>query len=210
MFPWNAHRIVLHIFAFSFLSIARPAIADDKLSLRLDGQPGSLMEADPGFTGWNFGITAGAGFGTRALGSSRPHDLAIASVHVGRLARSETPFFRHFELAAELWSGVQMNPRSAYLVGFTPTVRYHFLPFSAFDPFIDAGVGVTGTDIGRPDLSTTFQFNIHGGPGFHWRLHPDLAFTFQARYVHLSNARIHTPNLGVNSFVFSGGITWFF
>ncbi len=161
-------------------------------------------------TNWNMGFTLGAGFGVSDMGSAESHHLTAATLHVGKLLESGRPLLRHVELAGELWSGAQFHPDSAYLVGLTPVARYHFLPGSRLDPFIDGGAGVTATDIGRPDLSTTFEFNLQAGVGFHWVLRKNLALTFDGRYIHLSNAGIDQPNHGVNSFLFSSGLTWFF
>jgi hypothetical protein len=160
------------------------------------------------------GFTLGTGFGLNAMGSTRAHDLAIGTLHVGKLLTSDQaalePLLRHVELAGEFWGGAQYHPDTAYLVGLTPVVRYHLLPGSRLDPFLDGGAGVTATDIGHPDLSTVFEFNLQAGAGFHWVLRRHLELTFQTRYMHLSNAHIDTPNLGVNSVLFSGGLSWFF
>lgn len=190
------------------------ASAQDALSLSptLSLQPES---APPPFpeqsasqsTNWNVGLTMGAGFGLSAMGSTVAHDLAVATLHIGKRLASEKPILRHVEVGGELWTGAQYHPDRAYLVGLTPIVRYHFMPGSRWTPFIDGGAGVTATDIGRPDLSTIFEFNLQAGAGFHWTLRQDMAFTFQARYIHLSNAHIDTPNLGVNSLLFSVGLT---
>jgi hypothetical protein len=59
-------------------------------------------------------------------------------------------------------------------------------------------------------LSSTFEFNLQAGPGLRWVLRQNLAFTLQARYLHVSNARINIPDFGVNTFLFSGGLTWLF
>jgi len=182
-------------------------------TLSLAAVPASpALPEPPAFlpTNWNIGFTLGAGFGVSAMGTTEAHHLTAATLHVGKLSASEVPSLRHVELAGEFWSGAQFRPDTAYLVGLTPIVRYHFLPNSSLDPFFDGGAGVTATDIGHPDLSTTFEFNLQAGPGFRWVLRQKLAFIFQARYIHLSNARIQTPDLGVNSFLFSGGLTWVF
>ena len=186
------------------------AIILPKLSLEAAPASPALPEP-PAFltTNWNVGFTLGAGFGVSAMGSTEAHHLTAATLHIGKLLASEGPFLRHVELAGELWSGAQYHPDTAYLVGLTPALRYHLLPGSRLDPFFDAGAGVTATDIGHPDLSTTFEFNLQAGAGFHWILRKNMAFTFDARYIHLSNAHIDTPNNGVNSFLFSGGLTWF-
>jgi hypothetical protein len=164
----------------------------------------------PGFTNWTAGFTLGAGRGLNAMGSTQAHDLAIAAFRVGRLLDSERPLIRHLELAGELWTGAQFHPDTAYVAGLTPMLRYRLLPGSRWTPFLDAGAGVTATDIGHPDLSTTFEFNLQAGGGLQWRWRRNAALLFQARYMHLSNASMDTPNLGVNSLLFSAGATWFF
>ncbi len=201
-------------FAISLWVCSAPAQDSHFLSSTLSLETAPVSPALPEAraflsTNWNIGLTMGAGFGVSAMGSSVAHDLTVTTLHVGKLLESERPFLRHVELAGELWSGAQYHPDTAFLVGLTPVVRYHFLPGSRLDPFLDGGAGITATDIGRPDLSTTFEFNLQAGAGFHWVLWKNMAFTFQARYIHLSNAHIDTPNLGVNSFLFSGGLTWF-
>jgi hypothetical protein len=113
-------------------------------------------------------------------------------------------------LAGELWGGGQYHPDRDYVVGLTPVVRYHFLPKARFTPFIDGGAGVTATDIRHPDLSTAFEFNVQAGTGFHWTLRRNLAFTCLARYLHMSNASMDSPNHGVNAVLFSAGLTRFF
>jgi len=165
-------------------------------------------------TNWNVGFTLGAGFGVKAMGSTQAHGLTAASIHVGKLLVSDSPtpgpVFRHLELAGELWGGAQYHPETAGLAGFTPIARYHLLPGSRLAPFLDAGAGVTGTDIGHPDLSTRFEFNLQAGGGIQWFWRENLALTLQARYLHISNAGIDSPNEGVNTFLFSGGMSWFF
>ena len=70
--------------------------------------------------------------------------------------------------------------------------------------------GVTGTSIGPPDLSGTFEFNLQATIGVRWFLRDDLALTGEVRYLHMSCAGIHSPNLGANSVPIMVGLTWFF
>jgi len=203
------------LFVISLWACSVPAQDSHFLSPTSSLEPAPALPALPEThaflsTNWNLGLTLGAGFGVTAMGSSQAHHLTAATVHLGKLLESDISFLRHVELAGELWSGAQYHPDTAYLVGLTPVVRYHFLPGSRLDPFLDGGGGVTATDIGHPDLSTTFEFNLQAGIGFHWVLWKNMALTFDARYIHLSNAHIETPNNGVNSFLFSSGLTWFF
>lgn len=186
----------------------------------LAGQPGdspsdpSVLTTPARSDLWNAGFTLGTGLGDSILGSRQSHDLAIGAVHAGKMAWSEDstscPFLHRLEVAGEAWGGAQYNPEPGYVAGLTPFFRYHARPGARWDPFFDAGAGVTLTDIGEPDLSTKFEFNLQAGAGIHWRVAEQMALTVQARYIHLSNAGIDFPNGGVNSFVFSGGLTWFF
>ena len=179
-------------------------------NLTLEASPTILEAPTSAATNWNVGLTFAGGFGVAAMGSRVAHDVATTTLHAGKLPQTEHPFFSHIEWGGELWGGGQFNPESAYLVGFTPILRYHFLPKGRFAPFVDGGAGVGATDIMHPDLSTTFEFNLQAGAGFHWCLRKDLALTFQARYLHISNAGLDTPNNGVNTFLFGAGLTRFF
>jgi len=60
------------------------------------------------------------------------------------------------------------------------------------------------------DLGTTFEFNLQAGAGTHFFVQKDLALTFQYRFIHLSNAGMEFPNLGVNTSTFLLGFSWFF
>ncbi len=191
-----------------------PQSASNNPSLQAPAaSPAATLPSEGLLTNWNLGFTLGTGPGLSAFGSSEAHDLAIATLHVGAplVSHDHTfgPFIRHLEVAGEFWTGAQYHPNTAYLVGLTPFLRYHLMPDARWSPFFDAGAGVTATDIRHPDLSTIFEFNLQGGAGFHYKLSQKTAFTFQGRYIHLSNARLDTPNLGVNSLVFSAGLTWF-
>lgn len=110
----------------------------------------------------------------------------------------------------EVFGEVQCKPRSAYLVGLTPALRYDFGTGTRWVPFFDAGAGVTATDIGRPDLGGTFQFNLQAGPGLHWLVGKNTVLTLQYRCLHLSNASMENPNHGVNTSVLYAGVGWLF
>lgn len=162
----------------------------------------------------NVGIAAGAGFGGAVMGSNERHDLALAYGHFGWIATdplAEARFYEgSLELYGEVFGGFQYDPESAYLVGLTVGPRYYFTGMKRWVPFVDAGAGVSATDIGEPDLSTTFEFNLAVGVGTFYFLREDLALTFRARGIHLSNADIEEPNDGVNSLLFLIGVNWVF
>jgi lipid A 3-O-deacylase len=137
------------------------------------------------------GFALGAGFGTKVFGSSQTHDLALASGSFGWVFTdvvAEDKWWRgNWEWLNELFSGGQFNDKSRYFVGAMTGLRYNFATGTRWVPFVDGGVGLSGTDMGRPDLGQPFEFNVQAGVG-----------------------GMSDVNKGVNTQMFEGGITWFF
>lgn len=160
------------------------------------------------------GAVAGAGLGVKAFGSKQAHDLAVFGVSYGKIisdVKGQGHWYRgNWDLRAELFGGGEFSPSSEYLIGAAPHIRYQFATGSRFIPFVDLGAGVSSTDIGPPDLGGRFQFNLQAGVGVNYFLRPNLALSVESRFLHLSSARISTPNLGVNSTLFLAGVSWFF
>lgn len=159
-------------------------------------------------------LLAGGGFGMEILGSEHVHDWVLGSLQFGWVftdVLAEDHWYRgNWELMADLFGGQQFSPDHAYLIGAAPLLRYDFATGSRWIPFFDFGAGATATDIRNGDLSTTFEFNLQAGAGTHFFLRNNLALTFQYRFIHLSNAGIEFPNLGVNNSTFLLGLAWFF
>jgi lipid A 3-O-deacylase len=160
------------------------------------------------------GVVAGAGLGMEVFGSSSTHNLALAGVSYGKVCsgvQAADKFYRgNWEWRLELLGGSQFHPNAAYLVGLTPHLRYNLATGTRWVPFVDIGVGVTATDIGEPDLGGVFQFNLQGAAGVNYFLREHLALGAELRLLHLSSARINTPNLGVNTCLALLGMNWYF
>ncbi|MBI5384220.1 MAG: acyloxyacyl hydrolase [Verrucomicrobia bacterium] len=160
------------------------------------------------------GVTAGAGPGMTVFGTKHAHDIALGGVSYGKMwgdVKGEGHWWRgNWEWHAELFAGSEFNPRTEYLVGLAPHIRYNFATGTRWVPFLDAGGGVTATDIGKPELGGAFQFNLQPGLGVNYFVKPNLALSAECRWLHLSSARISTPNLGVNTCLFIVGLNWFF
>ncbi len=109
-----------------------------------------------------------------------------------------------------MFSGAQFNHDNHYFVGGTTGLRYNFVTGTRWVPFIDGGVGLSGTDIHHPDLGQTFEFNVQVGVGTHYFFRDDTAVTLQYRWLHFSDAGMTRVNEGVNTQMFEGGLTWFF
>jgi len=160
------------------------------------------------------GIAAGGGIGLRVFGGTKSHDIVLGAVDVGTMLSGPVAkdhwWCGNLELMGELFGGQQIKPKSAYLVGVSPILRYNFATGSRLVPFFGAGAGLSLTDIRHPDLSTDFEFNVQVHCGMHYFFKPNVAATFEARFLHLSNAGIDSPNEGVNTGVALVGVNWFF
>ena len=160
------------------------------------------------------GFGLGAGDGIQVLGGRQSHDLALASVYYGYMLGSVVGsghWYRgNWELRGELFSGAQFSPSTESLVGLTPHLRYNFATGSRWIPYADIGAGVSATSIGQPDLSGTFEFNLQAATGVRWFIRDNLALGLEARYLHMSCAGIHPPNLGLNNVNGMLSLTWFF
>lgn len=160
------------------------------------------------------GFNVGGGFGVAAFGSSLAHDLVLGSINVGRMLSGvvapDSRFAGNWELSGEVFGGSQMRPEYSYVVGGTGLIRYNFVTGSRWVPYLNAGVGMVATDIGRPDLGSVFNFDPQAGIGTHFFFKENVAVTVDLRWLHMSNAGIKQPNHGVNTTMFSLGLNWFF
>ncbi|MGO8990850.1 MAG: acyloxyacyl hydrolase [bacterium] len=160
------------------------------------------------------GGTFGAGFGIRVFGTSVDHDLALASANLGwvftDVMASDKWYRGNLELLVELFGGEQFKPNDRYFIGLTPLLRYNFATGSRWVPFVDAGAGVSSTNIDDRDLTGNFQFNLQGGVGTHYFLSDRTALTVQYRWLHFSDAHTRLPNNGTNTEMFQVGVSWFF
>jgi hypothetical protein len=162
----------------------------------------------------SLGLSAGAICGDEIFGSRQAHDLALVSLAYGHMlgpVRGEDRWYHgNAEFRLELFTGSQFSPNNEWLVGLTPHLRYHFATGTRWVPFVDAGMGVTATGIGAPDLSGTFEFNLQAGGGVQWFITDTVALSLETHYVHWSCAGISRPNLGLNGVAGMLGVTVFF
>jgi lipid A 3-O-deacylase len=165
-------------------------------------------------TAQSLSFELGVAPGLALLGSRQAHDLALASLSYGHMlcgVLAEDHWFRgNWEIRGELFGGAQYSPTADWIVGLTPHLRYNFATGTRWMPFVDGGAGVTATEIGPPDLSGTFEFNLQANCGLHWLIRDNLALTFETGYMHLSCAGIHKPNQGLNCVKGMLGLSWFF
>ena len=200
-------------------------VADDQKASLSKGPKLSLGSESSGI--WNStvgnGFKPGAleiggalalGIGMRVLLSERAHDLALAKVHFGWMftdVQAEDKWYRgNWELLGEIFGGFQYQPDVDYVVGIGPMLRYNLATRTPWVPFLNVGGGLSATSIRDSDLSTTFEYQLQGGGGTHYFVRENVALTLEYRFLHISNAGIKYPNLGVNTSVIYLGVSWFF
>lgn len=216
------HRLgrwgLLLLLTTSFPTVASSASPDAEPSSGLFASSPSLWEAGVG-NGFRAGakevdISAGWGLGLTVFGTKKHHNWVIGELDFGWVFTdvvAKDHWYRgNWELLAEIFGGEQLHPGTAYLIGGGPHFRYNFATGTRWVPFFDFGGGVTATDIRNGELSTTFEFNLQAGAGVHYFIKDNLSLTFQWRYIHLSNADLKQPNVGVNNSSFLFGASWFF
>jgi opacity protein-like surface antigen len=168
-----------------------------------------------GFNGhtWSVGAMMGAGPGLRVFGSSEYHGLAVGNVNAAWILPefAQHSFFAgNLEFRGELFGGAQFAPETRYLTGLTIMARYDFATGRRWVPFFDIGAGPSATDIGLPDLGETFEFNVQIGAGTYYFIRKNTALSLEYRWFHISDAGLSAVNLGSNTQMIQGGVTWFF
>jgi len=198
---------------------ANPARAAFDSTFRLSQAPDQVLVngAGEGFRNGTseLSLSLGAAFGLGTYIGHLNHDFVAASIGYGRMlggVLGGSHWYRgNLEILGELSFAEQYGPKDDYLVMLTaPLLRYDFATGTRWSPFVEAGFGPSATDIGNPDLSTPFEFNIQGGVGLHYFWNQHQTIMAQCRFLHLSNAGFGQPNQGVNSCLFLIGTSRFF
>ena len=93
-----------------------------------------------------------------------------------------------------------------YMVGVVPLGARYNAGSGPIRPYFQLGVGLGWTDLTRLDeIDRRFNFLIQGSVGLRGAVTETQAWTFEARYSHVSNAGTVLPNLGLNCLVFLAG-----
>ncbi|HAV61792.1 MAG TPA: hypothetical protein DCY13_05450 [Verrucomicrobiales bacterium] len=154
------------------------------------------------------------GLGTDQGGSRVNHDLWLGQLLLGTIlmepCRPNRWYGGNLELTGQLIGGAQDHPEPAFFVAGNVGLRYHLSAIGRVVPFLTASIGISGTDIGEPDLSGTFQFNEQVGGGLRYFLSERRAIVLEYFFQHISNGSTSLPNHGANSHMFSLGFAWLY
>jgi lipid A 3-O-deacylase PagL len=147
-----------------------------------------------------WGLQAGYGFSFSPNGGRSHEYLFLFEPNVGiRLGA-------RFEYVAEAHFARYFSPEGS-MVGVVPVgARYNAPSRGAIRPYFYVGVGLGWTDLTQLDeIDRRFNFLIQGSVGLRGAVTETQAWTFEARYSHVSNAGTELPNLGLNCLVFLAG-----
>jgi len=90
-----------------------------------------------------------------------------------------------------------------------PMFAYHFNLGNRLVPYIEGGVGLLYTDLRGFHLGGHFQFLSQGGMGVNYFLTDNTALNLGWRFRHISNAGIDGDNVGLNTYTFQAGVSYF-
>lgn len=152
---------------------------------------------------WELGVFAGGG--TWVPGGSEDTQVFNAGVRVGKLLTN------HFEYAVDIMPvyAVFQPLQNAFGAGFTPVIlKYNFTGFHKVAPYVELGGGLLFTNNDVPTGTNNVNFSPQAALGLQLFQRPKRSINLAARYVHISNAGLTTPNPGLNTIQFTLGYHW--
>ena len=138
---------------------------------------------------WNAGVRA-------SLLPFGPHG---PSLFRGSLELGFEPLFQEYT-----------EPHHTFWAGLMSVVRYHFLSFGRFVPYLEGGAGAGATDLNVKEIQSNFSFLLWAGIGASVFITDAMAVYAGYRYEHNSNGNIDPPNRGWESHVGLVGVSYYF
>ena len=162
---------------------------------------------------WELGIwTAG---GHSVPGGTSDTGVWDAGVRVGKVLTDEhgSGFLRgNFEYAVDFIPAYLLvfPGQTSYAGGFDPIIlKWNFTSGSKVAPYLELGGGVLVSFDDVPPGTNTVNFMPQASFGVQIFTREKRAVSVAAKYVHISNAGLATPNPGINTLQFSVGYHWY-
>ena len=152
---------------------------------------------------WELGVWTGGG--TSVPGGASDTQAWNAGLRVGYLLTD------HFEYAVDFIPAyaVFQPTQNAFGAGFTPLLlKYNFTGFKTVAPYLELGGGLLFTNNDVPTGANNVNFTPQAAFGLQFFPRARRSIHIAARYVHISNAGLATPNPGVNTVQFTIGYHW--
>lgn len=162
----------------------------------------------------SYGLDVGYGFGFNLPTSEDRTDTQFGFFApnleydlTGNIAKGSL-FQGNLNAVAEATVLAFQYPDTSVLAGFSPMLKYKFVkPDRKWAPTFLAGIGFSYTDFDRDvrEITGDFQFLLHAGVGIEFYDTAVGDFSVNYRLLHISNAGIESPNIGLNTGVLSVG-----
>jgi opacity protein-like surface antigen len=164
------------------------------------------------------GIALGYGHGIDFAGSDRleSHEVRefIVRPHwqIGLTRRPEEPAWYGGALALRVEATILANfrPRKGVAAGLGLFLRYDFLRWEPFAPYLQAGAGVIDLEFDLADQADGLAFTPEAGAGLCYRVGPRASVDAGMRFHHVSNGNSHLPNGGIDTLQFMLGLAYHF
>jgi hypothetical protein len=113
-------------------------------------------------------------------------------------------------LEIELLRADLRRSRDALLIAGSSLIRRRLRTIGPYEPFLELGIGATGSSAAVPDRGTTFNFLLQGGGGVARPLTPAWGVVAAVRVWHLSNAGRIRPGANPDIEAIGGyfGLQW--
>jgi len=161
---------------------------------------------------WEVGLWVGGGTGL--TGSTSDTRFLNAGVRLGKVLTGQhgAGWLRgNFEYAVDaipLYVVFQQN--TVYGASFSPfLLKWNFTGARKVAPYVELGEGVLFTADDVPRGTNPVNFASQAAVGVQVFTREKRALTLAARYAHISNAGLATPNPGINTLQFTLGYSWF-
>ena len=163
----NGQTSWIAIIGAAFLAIAAPTAAQDRRPFQ-QGTVGIEVAATPLVEIWN-------------LNGHREPMLDVSASFWGAVSD-------RFMLGVEFQHGfVFQHTPGALVQGISPLIRWRFADQPNWDWFIEAGPGVSWSDLNTPPSGTRFNYLFQAGAGALRQVGSNQNFVLAYRFLHLSN-----------------------
>jgi hypothetical protein len=187
------------------------------LTLTLAAAPAPAFDTSLTFRKGSFVVSGEGSYGVQ-FNLQDYHDWTHLSFWNVGMRASLLPFGPHgpsifrgaLEVGVEPLFQEYIEPRPAYWAGLMGVLRYHFLSFGRFVPYIEGGAGAGATDLRVREIESNFSFLLWAGVGASVFITDAMAVYAGYRYEHNSNGNIDPPNRGWESHVGLVGVSYYF
>ncbi len=132
----------------------------------------------------------------------------LGTVVSGELGRGS--FLGRLQVLAEPLYARYFRPFGATAAGGSLLLKYNFVTFGRWVPYLDAGAGMLWSDLPPAlDYGSPFNFVLQVGSGLQYFVSPNYALTLGLRFHHISNAGTGDRNVGLNGILAYMGVVLF-